>query len=272
VFSPWYRLARRRGGGDPARHCALNVALYGRGGKRWAMTERGAHALSRGADYLAIGPSGLGWDGRVLTIDIDEMTVPWPSRIRGQVRLHPASLATHEVMLDGVGQHRWQPVAPAARVEVDLRQPALRWSGTAYFDTNAGSAPLEEGFTFWHWCRAGLRHGTAVLYHGERIDGTPFCTALRYAPDGSAEAFDPPPPAGLPRSFWRLPRATRAEAGFAPRITQVLEDAPFYARSVLASRVLGEDVTAVHESLSLTRFVQPWVQVMLPFKAPRALS
>jgi carotenoid 1,2-hydratase len=39
---------------------------------------------------------------------------------------------------------------------------------------------------------------------------------------------------------------------------------------VLRSRLLGEDVTAVHESLSLDRFDTPWVQFMLPFKAPRA--
>jgi carotenoid 1,2-hydratase len=42
VFSPYYAWARRRGGGDPEHHCALNVALYGAGGKRWALTERAA--------------------------------------------------------------------------------------------------------------------------------------------------------------------------------------------------------------------------------------
>ena len=41
VFSPYYKWARgRRQPPDPAHHCALNVALYGRGGKRWAMTWR----------------------------------------------------------------------------------------------------------------------------------------------------------------------------------------------------------------------------------------
>ena len=56
------------------------------------------------------------------------------------------------------------------------------------------------------------------------------------------------------------------------RVVQRLEDAPFYARSVIASRgYAGQEVTAVHESLSLDRFVAPWVQAMLPFKAPRAL-
>ena len=50
---------------------------------------------------------------------------------------------------------------------------------------------------------------------------------------------------------------------------QTLEDAPFYARSVIATRLRGEDVTAVHESLSLDRFRAPWVQAMLPFRIPR---
>ena len=36
VFSPYYAWARRRGPADPQNHCALNVALYGPGGNRWA--------------------------------------------------------------------------------------------------------------------------------------------------------------------------------------------------------------------------------------------
>ena len=52
VFSPYYALARRRGGADPANHCALNVALYGDGGHRWSMTERGRRSISRSASAL----------------------------------------------------------------------------------------------------------------------------------------------------------------------------------------------------------------------------
>ena len=93
VFSPYYAWSRRRGGGDPMRHCALNVALYGQG-KRWSMTERGAGAVQRGADFLAIGPSALSWDGSGLTVRIDEMAVPLPRRIRGTVRLYPSAIET----------------------------------------------------------------------------------------------------------------------------------------------------------------------------------
>ncbi len=45
-------------------HVSLNVALYGE--KRgWAMTERGASALSRDRDWLVIGPSSMRWEGLI---------------------------------------------------------------------------------------------------------------------------------------------------------------------------------------------------------------
>ena len=64
VFSPYYALARSRTGGlaDPENHCALNVALYGKGGKRWTMTERGRTHTTRNAQHFQIGPSSLHWD------------------------------------------------------------------------------------------------------------------------------------------------------------------------------------------------------------------
>jgi carotenoid 1,2-hydratase len=268
VFSPWYRFARRGGrAADPQNHVCMNVALYGGSGKRWAMTERGAGALRRDADTLQIGPSSLHWDGTVLTADILETTVPMPGRIRGRIKVHPQALATHEVFLDGAGLHRWSPIAPGARVEVDMVQPALRWQGTAYLDTNSGDTPLEEAFVGWDWSRAKAGGGTAVLYHGLRRNTERFSVALRYDASGDVQDFDAPPEVALPRTFWRMPRVTRSERG--AEALQVLEDAPFYSRSVLRSHLFGESVIAVHESLLLDRFVSPLVQFMLPFKAPR---
>ncbi|MGJ0206867.1 hypothetical protein, partial [Streptococcus pyogenes] len=66
-------------------------------------------------------------------------------------------------------------------------------------------------------------------------------------------------------------RLTRADAGFRPKVTKTWVDAPFYARSALSTRLFGEDVHAVHESLSLGRFRSPIVQGMLPFRMPRAI-
>jgi len=56
----------------------------------------------------------------------------------------------------------------------------------------------------------------------------------------------------------------------AGKIVKTLEDAPFYARSVVSAKLLGEPVTLMHESLSLDRFKMPIVQAMLPFRMPRA--
>jgi carotenoid 1,2-hydratase len=44
-----------------------------------------------------------------------------------------------------------------------------------------------------------------------------------------------------------------------------LEDTPFYTRSQIHTAA-GH---FMHESLDLTRFCQPWVQLLLPFRMPR---
>ena len=250
---------------------ALNVALYGADGRRWAMTERGASCLHRSASELAIGPSRLSWDGRALTIAIDEVTAPWPQRVRGTVRVVPSALHGESHALDAAGRHRWTPIAPCARIEVELDSPRSRWQGPAYFDANQGSAPLEADFRRWDWSRAHSADGsTAVLYDVTRQDGSTHSLALRFDPRrGESTAFEPPPEASLPRSAWGLQRGTRSDAGFTPHIVQRLEDGPFYTRSVVASQLMGQRATAVHESLDLRRFASPVVQAMLPFRMPR---
>jgi carotenoid 1,2-hydratase len=264
VFSPYYAWARRRGRGDPLRHCALNVALYG-SRRRWAMTERGDKAVQRGADFLAIGPSALEWDGSTLTIRIDEIAVPLPRRIRGTLRLYPSALETRTLALDTAGRHRWQPIAPCARVEVAMDSPGLSWSGAAYFDTNIGDRPLEADFVRWDWSRACVPGGTAVLFDVMRRDG-PLTLAMRYDIAGGLVDFAAPATVTLPPTRWRVPRRINATA---PSVAETLEDTPFYARSVVEAKILGHRVTAMHESLTLNRFIDPWIQAMLPFRMPR---
>jgi carotenoid 1,2-hydratase len=79
VFSPYYALARKLGGGvaEAENFCALNVALYGKAGKRWAMTERGRNSCSRDKNEFVIGPSYITWDGDSLHIQINEISTPW---------------------------------------------------------------------------------------------------------------------------------------------------------------------------------------------------
>lgn len=267
MFSPWYFAARRKGEADPANHVALNVALYGAGGKRWAFTERPRSALTRDAARLSIEPSAVAWENDALVIRIDERTCPWPGRIRGTVRLHPAARPVHAVTLDAAGLHRWAPIAPCARVEVALAAPTLRWAGEGYLDHNAGDVPIEQGFRHWHWSRAATPQGTVMLYDVTRRDGSTDSLSLCCSASGAVQPIAPPPAQALPRTGWRVARATRADGP--ARVVAALEDAPFYARTLLQAPVLGHTAMAVHESLDLDRFRHPIVQWMLPFKAPR---
>jgi carotenoid 1,2-hydratase len=274
VFSPYYASARRRGDADPQDHCALNVAVYGEHDKRWSMTERGRGAIERTPERFVVGPSTVAWQPRCLTLQIDEIAVPWPRRIRGEVRLEAAALFDHPVALDAAGRHHWTALAPCARVEVNLEAPRRRWTGHGYLDMNAGDEPLEDAFASWHWSRATLADGsTAVLYevHRRTTDraGDRAAFGLRFDPGGAVHSFAPPGPAALPDTGWGIERGTLADDPARTRVERTLEDTPFYARSVLSSQLLGEDVTAVHESLALERFRTRWVQALLPFRMPR---
>jgi carotenoid 1,2-hydratase len=234
------------------------------------MTERGRRKVQRDATTLAIGPSAMRWEDDALVIDIDEVTVPLPSRLRGQMRVHPAALTDRSFALDDAGHHRWNPIAPCARIEVALSQPSLHWRGTAYLDSNAGTRPLETAFAKWEWSRGTLADGrTVVLYDVERRDAQPLALTLAFDPSGGVEAFEAPARACLLRSAWRMDRSTRHTGADTPRVLRSFEDAPFYARSLIESHLLGERITGVHECLSLDRFTTPWCQLMLPFRMPR---
>ena len=124
VFSPYYAWS---GWADPFNHCAVNVALYGPRGARWAMTERGRKSLKRTRDVLLIGPSSLEWRNGALTIRLNEIAAPLPKPIRGEIVVEPLAINTKEFTLETKGNHIWRPIAPVARVSLDLRcaRPAL---------------------------------------------------------------------------------------------------------------------------------------------------
>ncbi|WP_022723265.1 carotenoid 1,2-hydratase [Rhodopseudomonas sp. B29] len=267
VFSPYYAFARRRAPADPLDHCALNVALYRPGGKTWTMTERGRGRVARNVHSFLIGPSDLGWDGKALTINIRERSAPIPGRIEGRVRVTPQAITKQVFVLNPDGNHRWWPIAPRSRIEVDLRRPDLSWRGEAYLDTNAGDAPIETGFKHWEWARGALRDKTAILYEAERRDGSRIDLAMTFDAQGNMQPFTPPPLLPLARSGWKVARSARSETD--ARLLRTLEDTPFYARSMIDTTLLGEPVTLMHESLSLDRFKMPVVQAMLPFRMPR---
>jgi len=274
VFSPYYAQARRRGRGNPVNHSAINVAFYGKGGKRWALTERDADAVRRDAEHLAVGPSSVTWNGRWLDIRIDETTVPVPRRLRGNIRVHPTAINPHDFDLDRTAGHVWWPIAPRSRVEVDMRSPVLRWRGDAYLDSNWGPEPLETRFERWDWSRGMFNDGRcAVLYNRTERGHQNESLALLFDRLGNLETFTPPRDQRLPNTrVWRIPRGTQAEEGFMPTVEKTLEDTPFYARSIINTRLLGEPLTAIHESLCLRRFDSRWVQALLPFRMPRVRS
>ena len=269
VFSPYYK---RSGREHPEDHCAINVALYGPRA-RWAMTERQSGALSRDRDSLTLGPSCLRWMGDHLEIEIAErdkrLFNPWRRPVRGTVRVYPEMLNSAAFALDPQGQHIWHCLSPRARVEVAMHEPGLNWHGAAYLDSNFGSESLEEGFRIWHWSRAHVGDEAVVCYEGVRRDGSGFASALRFGADGTPHETDLPMVAPLPNSLWQITRKTRADRGEAKVLT-TWEDTPFYARSTLASRLFGEKVVAVQESLDMDRFASGLVQFMLPYRMPRS--
>ena len=269
VFSPYYALSRRWGAADPEQHCAINVALTGDGGHRWAMTERNRRSMTRTAHQFTVGSSAVRWTGDSLVADIDEVTAPFPSRLKGRISLHPAALTDTIVPLDIDRKHYWSPIAPLARVEVRLQKPHLEWNGFAYLDSNFGYTPLEMAFKHWSWSRTIEKGRTRVMYDVTRLRGDSAALALDFDRHGGATPIDAPPIAPLPRTFWRLPRTTRSDCAGSARVLATWEDGPFYARSLVETAVQGEQLMAVQENLSLERFKRPIVQAMLPFRMPR---
>ena len=71
------------------------------------------------------------------------------------------------------------------------------------------------------------------------------------------------------RAGWRLPRSLPGAAAAGEGGGRLLQDAPFYARSLLPAQWCGQPVHAMHEQLDLDRLQSPWVQAMLPFRMPR---
>jgi carotenoid 1,2-hydratase len=267
VFSPYYAWSGRK---DPENHVCINVALYGPSGARWAMSERGRARLVREPDLLCVGPSCVEWDGTTLTYQIEEVAAPIPMRVSGTVRVVPDFLPGRTYALDDAGRHVWTPIAPGARVAVDFRKPALRWTGTAYLDANYGSEPLESGFRSWDWARAVTPAGTTILYDTQPRSGASFSRLLSFGPDGSVKESPVPERIALdPTRIWRVPRNVRAASDSDARVLRTLEDSPFYARSLVSAPLLGRNVAAFHESLSLDRFATNWVKALLPFRMPR---
>ena len=231
------------------------------------MTERGRRALRRDSASLTVGPSAMAWEDGTLVIKVSEVTVPWPSRLAGTIRITPETTVAEPVLLAADGAHHWRPAAPRATVSVDFGSPALRWQGTGYHDMNWGDGPLEDAFRSWTWARGDTARGCSVIYDADLADGMRKAFRLDIAHDGGT-AFSPlPARQPLKGGLWGMRREIAARRP--AQLLATLEDAPFYMRSLVRTEIDGEPVTAMHESLSLDRFRSRIVQMMLPFRMPR---
>ncbi|HVO00270.1 MAG TPA: hypothetical protein VMT49_09535 [Steroidobacteraceae bacterium] len=269
VFSPYYAAARRRRAADPREHCAFNVVLSGRH-RRWTMTERTRQALRVTPDALVIGPSSLRWDGHAYRFELEERGCPLPRALRGTVRVTPLVEPRVAYALDRAQHHLWTPLAPRARVEVELHAPALHWSGAGYLDGNRGERALEQDFHGWQWSRASSPSATAVYYEPRHRADADWPLALGFAAAGHApRALELPPRLPLGQSRWRIRGHLRSDAPQSTRLLARTVDAPFYARSLWRTRLDGQPAELVHESLDLDRFARRWVQYLLPFRMPR---
>ncbi len=237
------------------------------------MTDRGRPALRQTADSFTVGPSSLTWDGQRLTIDIDEIGAPpLISRVRGRITLTPAAVTDVEVSLTPDNAHIWRPFAPVSSIDVALEAPGWQWSGHGYFDANFGTRALEAYFDTWTWGRYPTTDGATCFYDAHRRDGTELNTAVHFSSTGEATQVTAPPKARFARSLWAIARETRADAGYQPKQTMPMLDAPFYTRAMVRTQIDGEETVGVHEALDLRRFRGPWLMPMIALRVPRRRS
>ena len=270
VFSPYYASARRRQGEvAPERFCAINVALYGPDRTAWAMTERSDRTLTRGAQHFTLGPSALHWDGTTLTVAVEEVTVPWPRRLRGEIRFTPSLFPGYSEPLTRDQAHLWTPIAPRGHLEVAFANPALQWEGHGYLDSNSGATPLESAFRQWTWARGNAGDRTFLCYDAERRNGEEHRFMLEFDGAGRLYRHPCPPRHGLKAGLWGVPLTVHGDEGYPPRLRRRYEDTPFYNRSEVETTLQGERLVMVNEGLDLDRFKSRWVQTLLPFRMPR---
>lgn len=153
-----------------------------------------------------------------------------------------------------------------------MAKPRLNWRGNGYLDHNFGVRPLETDFEQWTWSRSSDAQSATVFYDVAPRDAPPRGLALRVGRNGSVEAISAPPIVRLPSTAWGIARSARADGAREARVIRTLEDAPFYGRTLLETSVHGKRGRVIHESLDLKRFSSTWVQCLLPFRMPRAIS
>ena len=244
----------------------MNVALYARGRSAWTLAERAITDHDREATGMTIGASTMRWDGDRLVVAIDERTTPLGRPLRGTVVLHPEAHSGLELSIDERGDHRWWPVAPLARIEVDFTAPCVRFSGHGYHDANAGRVPLEDAFDRWSWSRARTPDAALMTYDVSCTSGAERSHAFRVTAQGVVEELEGCHRTSMSRTVWGLDRQARVDPGARARVVRSLEDGPFYARSLIETTLGGRAVLAIHETLAAQRLRKRWVRFCTAFR------
>ncbi len=273
VFSPYYAWSRNRSPTSAEHHCAINVALYGTV-NRWTMTERSANSIERTATRYRIGPSDVTLINNELVCNIDEVSVPLPRKVVGQIRVNLHGLTDSTLALDSNNLHFWRVLAPNTRITVGFKKPEIHWSGNAYVDTNFGYEPMGQAFKSWNWSRAHLENSdTVVQYDVKRRDGTHDLKTLSFAHNDCVELPGLTRHKALPKTrYWRIKQNTRLQSGEDITNLAVLEDTPFYSRNRFTTKIDGKHAVCIHESIDFDRLNKRWVQCLLPFRMPRRSS
>lgn len=274
-FSPTYYRARRRGLASPYDFSSMHVAVYDLRGKKpkkiWALETQPIDPRSRTPTRLAIGSSAIRWERDRLVVDLDERTTPAPKYnpfrqpVRGRVVLHPEAMPELALQLDERGQHLWWPVAPLARIEVDLPKPGVRFSGHGYHDVNAGELPLEDSFDTWSWMRARVGDAARLTYDVRCASGARRAHALEVTAGGSKPLEDTRR-VPLERAAWGFAREALVDQRRGSRTVQSYEDGPFYTRSLVQTRIGGDEVLAMHETLAAHRLRRAWVRYCAAYR------
>jgi carotenoid 1,2-hydratase len=239
------------------------------------MTERGAGQVERSAHHFKIGPSQLTWRGGQLVIELNELSLPTIQGVKGQIVLTPLGLSNQLWPLSGSHEHWWGPLATNNKIELKLEQPSLNWRGTAYWDYNEGSRPINDPaceYASWDWTRATFANGSSqVVYDVRAANGQALAPLIldfdisgKAVPVNQAVRFQP-----LPKTGWRIKRRCPVNTSEAATVMHTLEDTPFYCRDVVSTVLNNQAVVAMHESLDVARLSSTLVQGMLPFKMPR---
>jgi len=185
------------------------------------------------------------------------------------VKIKPNYISEIEVPLTSDGTHIWRPFSPNSKIEVDIKKKGWQWSGHGYFDANFGLRALEQDFSYWTWARLPTSNSTATIYNAKLRDKSEIEVGLNFLQNGEIKTFSPPKNKPLSRSLWFVKRGIPCEDDFIPKQVKHMLDTPFYTRSAVKTKILGEESVGVHETLDLNRFSNPLIKPLLAVRIPR---